>query len=225
MGCAAAWGRVRRTRVNTSLPNYAPDTQAQIRRTINAKMRGSERQRPDVVQLAKAFGRAVDAKISQGNAAPKAEIISEIMTDYNKAQRVTNCKIEGDARSAVKFLAQCPETVWNALRTMWNDFRVRDSPVTAAILAAPYITAPPSGLTTSGNPKWYNYLLPSAEKHEVWLRRLDGAFRARVDRARREGKAPSLQTRAVAPACTCHRVVGVGARRRAQRTHGQSASK
>jgi len=176
--------------------------QAQIRRTINAKMRGSERQRPDVVQLAKAFGRAADAKIAQGHTAPKTEIILRLMLEYNKSQKVSNCKIEGDERQAVKFLAQCPE-VWGIPRTVWNDFRVRESPVTAAILAAPYVTNPPTGLTAAANPKWFQYLLPTTAKHQIWLRRLDSAFRARVERARREGKAPSLQSRAVALPCFC----------------------
>ena len=165
-------------------------------------MRGSERQRPDVVQLAKAFGRAADAKIAMGNTAPKSEIILKLMLEYNKSQRVNNCKIEGDERQAVKFLAQCPE-VWGILRSVWNDFRVRESPITAAILAAPYVTNPPAGLTAVANPKWFQYLLPTAAKHQIWLRRLDLAFRARVERARREGKSPSLQSRAVALRCLC----------------------
>jgi hypothetical protein len=145
--------------------------QAQIRRTINAKMRGSERQRPDVVQLAKAFGRAADAKIAQGHTAPKTEIIPRLMLEYNKSQKVSNCKIEGDERQAAKFLAQCSE-VWGIFRTVWNDFRVCESPVTAAILAAPYVTNPPTGLTAAANPKWFQYLLPTTAKHQIWLRRL-----------------------------------------------------
>ena len=128
---------------------------------------------------------------------PKNDIIAKLMLEYNKSQRVNNCKIEGDKRAAVKFLAQYPE-VWAILRSVWNDFRVRESPVTAAILAAPYLTTPPASVTGAANPKWFAYLTPTASKLQIWLRRLDIAFRARVDRARREGKAPSLQSRAVA---------------------------
>lgn len=171
--------------------------QAQIRRSINAKMRGSERQRPDVLQMAKAFGQAADVQIRQGSHSSKADIIAKAMVNYNKHQKVANCKIEGDERAAVRFLAQASDQVWQVLRAIWNDFRVRESPVTANLLAAPYLLGPPSGLTAAANPKWFIFLTPNAAKHELWLRRLDGAFRARLDRMRREGKSPSLQSRAV----------------------------
>lgn len=160
-------------------------------------MRGSERQRPDVVQLAKAFGRAADTKLATGLQMTRIEAIHSVMLDYNKLQKVANCKVEGDERTAVKFLAQYPE-VWPILRNVWNDFRVRESPITASILAAPFVTAAPTGLTNTANPRWCSFLTPNASKLVLWVRRLDASFRARVDRARREGKAPSLQSRAVA---------------------------
>jgi hypothetical protein len=43
---------------------------SQVHRSVMNKMRGSERQRPDVVQLAKAFNRAVEAKVAEGVAGP-----------------------------------------------------------------------------------------------------------------------------------------------------------
>ena len=182
---------------------YTPlaDLGTAVIRTIAVKMRGSERQRPDPLQLAEAFLKAVEARIAAGATKPKAQLIDEVMQQYNSTQVVTNCRVDGDEKQAVRFMIGCPPSAWATVRGIWNDFRVRESPLTANILASPWLKVPMRDIKAQLNPKWFAIMTPTPEKYEAWLRRVCVAFRLRVERAQSTGKAPSLRTRAVPLPC------------------------
>ena len=177
------------------------DLGSTVMRTIAVKMRGSERQRPDALQLAEAFTKAAEARVAAGAAKSKAELVDEAMQLYNSTQIVSNCKVDGDEKQSVRFMIACPPSAWATVRGIWNDFRVRESPLTANLLAAPWLKAPMRDIKAQLNPKWFVIMTPTPEKYEAWLRRVCVAFRLRVERAQATGKAPSLRTRAVPLAC------------------------
>jgi len=179
--------------------NYMPeqDAKAIVEKTIALKMRGSERQRPDVVQLARVFSYAAHVKASQGTVGHLGDILNGVMTEYNKTQVVQNCRLEGAERQVVKFLCLTAPGLKDILRLCWNEFRVRESPITVHTLASSFLTAPPQGVNPQQNPKWFQILTPDNAKYECWARRLIGAFKSRLDKARAEQKNPILRTRAV----------------------------
>jgi hypothetical protein len=179
--------------------NYQPECNVTtiIEKTIALKMRGSERQRPDVVQLARVFSYAARVKVSQGVVGTPVDILNGVMLDYNKTQLVNNCRLEGPERQVVKFLCLTAPGLNDILRHCWNEFRVRESPITVNMLSSSFLTASPQGLTAQQNPKWFQILTADNEKYQCWARRLIGAFKARLDKARAESKNPSLRTRAV----------------------------
>ena len=78
------------------------------------------------------------------------------------------------------------------LRRAWNEYRVKESPIIPSMLSNSWLTAPPMGF----GPRWTTFVTPSPEKYVVWARRLVQSFKARVERAKQESKAPSLRTRA-----------------------------
>ena len=131
---------------------YDPATDAikEVENSILAKMRGSERQRPDLLQLAQAFSLAADLKVSQGKKSTREETLNAVMAEYNKKQAVANCRLEGDERTGVKFLVLSAPDVCRYLREVWNEFRVRESPITVHMLAASYLVHPTGG-TKSNN--------------------------------------------------------------------------
>ena len=123
----------------------AMDTLKEVERTILAKMRGSERQRPDLLQLAHAFSFAAEMKVSQGRKGTREDMLNAVMAEYYKYQAVANCRLEGDERTGVKFLAVIAPEVCPYLREVWNEHRVRESPVTVHMLAAPWLMQPAGG--------------------------------------------------------------------------------
>jgi hypothetical protein len=123
----------------------AMDTFREVEETILAKMRGSEHQRPDLLQLAHAFSFAAEMKVSQGKQRTREALLNAVMAEYNRSQPVGNCRLEGDERTGVKFLAVIAPEVCPYLREVWNEHRVRESPVTVHMLAAPWLMQPSGG--------------------------------------------------------------------------------
>jgi hypothetical protein len=180
--------------------NYEPcgGVEDEVERAVLSKMRASERQRPDVLQLARAFGRVADAAMAGGTPGSKAELVTAQILSYNRKQVVANCRVEGEERASVKFLCQQNDEFCFALRTVWNEYRVRESPITAALLASTWLTQVPSTTGPSAvGAKWARYLTPDPAKYTLWIIRLWKGFAVRLERARAEKKAPSLRTRAV----------------------------
>ena len=56
------------------------------------------------------------------------------------------------------------------------------------------------GISAAENPLWHGYLTTSPSKNVWWLRRVQGAFEARVAKVKATtGKMPSLRSYAVHP--------------------------
>ena len=120
-----------------------------IEKRIVVKMRASDRQRPDILQLRRAFTVAADMQMASGEKGTRAELLAKAMLDYNKRQDVAGCRLEGDERAGVKFLTSIAPSLAPLLRECWNEFKVRESAVTANMLAAPWLVQMPSGLVVS----------------------------------------------------------------------------
>ena len=116
-----------------------------IEKSIMVKMRASDRQRPDVLQLSRAFTMAAEMQQAAGTPGSRAELLTRAMADYNKRQDVASCRLEGDERAAVKFLTLTAPSLAPMLRTCWNEFKVRESAVTSNMLAAAWLTQMPAG--------------------------------------------------------------------------------
>ncbi len=109
-------------------------------------MRASERQRPDVLQMSKAFGAVVDAKIAAGQLGNRSELTQQAILTYNKKQVVANVRVEGEERQAIKFLMACNAEFIEILRRTWNEYRVKESPIVPSMLSNSWLIAPPTGV-------------------------------------------------------------------------------
>ena len=145
--------------------------------------------------MSKAFSTIVDAKIAAGQLGNRVDITLQAILAYNKKQVVANVRVEGDERAAIKFLSACNTEFVELLRQTWNEYKVKESPVVTSMLANSWLVAPPTGF----GPRWAKFMTASPAKYVVWMRRLVQAFKARVERAKQESKAPSLRTRAATP--------------------------
>ena len=115
-----------------------------IEKSIMVKMRASDRQRPDVLQLSRAFTLAAEMQQASGVPGTREELLARAMTDYNKKQDVASCRLEGDERAAVKFVTIVAPNLAPLLRECWNAYKVRESAVTANFLAAPWLAQMPA---------------------------------------------------------------------------------
>jgi len=115
-----------------------------IEKSIMVKMRASDRQRPDVLQLSHAFTLAAEMQQASGVPGTREELLARAMTDYNKKQDVASCRLEGDERAAVKFVTIVAPNLAPLLRECWNAYKVRESAVTANFLAAPWLAQMPA---------------------------------------------------------------------------------
>lgn len=163
-----------------------------VNRSIGAKMAASERQRPNVIQLSTAFGR-VSGTLAGASRKSKPELLNDCITNYNRHQSVSGCKISSDERLAIKLLGSMEPAFLKVLRKQWSRFRVADSAVPMSLLASKFLQrsadVPVCGKT---NPLWAGILTPTPAKYLTWINRVVGRFEARLDDAIARGVRPVL---------------------------------
>jgi len=120
------------------------------------------------------------------------KLLNDTISLYN-SKVIGTIKIDGDEKAAVKFLTLASQQLRDIVREVYNEFKVRESPLPTSLLASKFIHSLPEVPKES---QWYNRLTPDDGKCQVWLQRLAGAFRSRINAAKREGKKPNLASRA-----------------------------
>ena len=172
----------------------AGDVEAQVLRSLSTKMHMTNRQRPDALQLALAFGKSVTSKIAAGDTKSRKDILSKVIDNYNAKVGSKGCRIHTEERAAINLLdSQTPKFI-ERLKRHWQCFQVVESAVPVTVLNNAFLRSnysPP--VTAKENPTWFRILSPSVEKNEEWLERLVTAFTIQIDSKKAAGKAPSLR--------------------------------
>ena len=183
---------------------YTPvDGAAQLGfRVVLSKMRGSERQRPDPLQLARVFSETARLEQSANPNMAWDEAVTASILKYNKSTSVRSASVESDERLAVRLVMSQTAGFQAALERCWKDVKVREGPVTVTLLAKSFLREPRPAKDKAENPLWWEILSPSPAKNEEWIRRVIGAWESRVSRASAAaGKQVNLKSRPVsAPA-------------------------
>lgn len=148
-------------------------------RSLLAKMRGSERQRPDVLQLARTFEAMASLAQASNPNSTWDELLSNAIRDYNARSLVSAIRCAGSEALAVKFVAAQGPEFRELLARCWREVKTKDGPVTVSLLASPWLRQPPR----ADDPLWREILTPTPAKLQQWLLRVIKAWRARVARA------------------------------------------
>jgi len=108
------------------------------------------------------------------------ELMHLAVLEYNKTVRATNCKVDGDERLAVINLFQWGEAVQSICIDCWNDYKVRESPLTQRMLASNVLKMKlPDGVF----PMWIEFMQPTKEKLPTYFERVCTTFSSKVQRA------------------------------------------
>ena len=143
------------------------------------KQRASATQRMDIIQLINVFGVAADQMATANPDSGKEfrDWIIECINIFNRTTTVRNCKIEGNERQAVANLYSWGRQSKAIVRQCWNDFKVKESPITVSILATNFLQKTPP-VTMSAN--WKAWMEPTTEKMPCFLERKVMMYHAKL---------------------------------------------
>ena len=143
------------------------------------KNRAAETQRMDVEQLIRVYSVAAEAAAKENPNSGKEfrELLIECINNFNKTTTVRNCKIEGNERQAVANLWSWGQDSRRLVRACWNEYKVKESPITVSLLATNFLGKKPPATM---QPNWTNWMSPLKEKMVVVLERAMATYRARL---------------------------------------------
>ena len=143
------------------------------------KQRASETQRMDIIQLINVFGLTAEQMAKENPSAGKdfRDWIIECINAFNKTTTVKNCRIEGNERQAVANLYNWGSQCRAIVRQCWNEFKVKESPITVSTLATNYLLKIPPA-TMAAN--WKAWMSPAKEKMACVLERNVMMYNARM---------------------------------------------
>ena len=85
---------------------------------------------------------------------------------------------------AVKLVSTFPADSMAKLTKMWGEYKVKDSPITAFLLAEPFLRKK----TVFDQDRWTAWLSPEPEKFVWWLDRAQSTFEVRFAKAQMDSK-------------------------------------
>ena len=119
--------------------NPKADLKSQLRSILGkTKIQASNRLRPTTLQMLFAFTRLVAAELL-GTRKSKAQVLSEVLGDYNRRELVRSLKINSDEVTAIKFLSERSEEFRSLVKLMWGVERPVYTALPMNVLAAEYL--------------------------------------------------------------------------------------
>lgn len=174
-----------------------PDTMAQATASIHEKMAASSRQRPTTLQLLCSLARRAKELLAGGSRKSLSAILGDLIKEYNKNEKVTQCKINLDEATSVKFLARRSSETLREIKLIWSNERVQFSAVPMNLLAANFLDeARELPVTDKDNPRWHAILKPTEAKYQAFFRRAGVRYAHRLADTVARGKAPNVRTQA-----------------------------
>lgn len=107
----------------------APNLMQQIFKSIGGKIQASARQRPTTLMMLFAFQRGVNEVLAGGTRKSRQQVLSDIIKEYNKAEKVRACKINTDEMAAIRFLSMRDDHFISHLKVIWGADRIGNTAV------------------------------------------------------------------------------------------------
>lgn len=128
-----------------------------------------------------------------GSRKGRTAIITSLITEYNKLNRVSGNAITVDETKAIIFLSKRTEPVLREIKLAWSVEKVAYSACTMKTLAASHLDDSKELPVKSDNAIWYQILKPSEVKYATFFRRSRLRFDAKVSDTLSKGKAPNTR--------------------------------
>jgi hypothetical protein len=166
----------------------------QIKKSLGGKIQAANRQRPTTLQMLTCFQRLVNELMGGSTRKNKFTVLTEVIRDYNKAEKIRTCKINPDEISTMKFLMSRGPEFLHMLKVVWGTERTSNTACPLTLLPSPFLDASKElAVTQKDNPTWHAILMPTEEKCVSWLHRVHGRFMAKIQDTVAKGKAPNLR--------------------------------
>ena len=175
-------------------------------RKVNEKMKASNVQRCNVVQLVEALKPQLVAKVGR-DVVPTAEILQaafkDVVNKYNATTTVSRAQINGNERigmQAVWVNSGCPAFV-QEITYIFRCYKLGEGPLKQADLAKPGLCSSslPDAARVQSSAVWSAVMLPTPDKRAQYLKRMRGGFEANLLELKRSApkKAMNLKTAGV----------------------------
>ena len=128
-----------------------------------------------------------------GSRKSRTAIITSLIAEYNKTNRVTGNAITVDETKAILFLSKRSEAVLREIKLTWSVEKVAYSACTMKTLAASHLDDSKELSVKSDNAIWYQILKPSDVKYTTFFRRSRLRFDAKVADTLSKGRAPNTR--------------------------------
>ena len=146
------------------------------------------------MQMLTCFQRLVNELMRGSTRKNRLTVLTEVIRDYNKAEKIRTCKINPDEISTMKFLMSRGPEFLHMLKVVWGTERTSNTACPLNLLASPFLDASKElAVTQRDNPTWHAILMPTEEKCISWLHRVHGRFMAKIQDTVAKGKAPNLR--------------------------------
>ena len=174
-------------------------------RKVNEKMKASNVQRCNVVQLVEALKPQLMAKV--GDVVPTAEMLQaafkDVVNKYNTMTTVSRAQINGNERigmQAVWVNSGCPAFM-QEITYIFRCYKLGEGPLKQADLAKPGLCSSslPDAARVQSSAVWSAVMLPTPDKRAQYLKRMRGGFEANLLELKRSApkKAMNLKTAGV----------------------------
>ena len=176
---------------------YEPpvDTMDLIRKSVGGKIQAASRQRPHPLQLERALSlRAKEVSALSARRRTAHHVYDEVVTAYNKLERVRSCKLSSDETSCVKLIARETPATRALLEVIWGEDKMQCTAVPLVTLASKFLQDDAEvPVSRSTNPEWHGILQVTPEKRYQFLFRCWSRFQSKVQDTINKGKNPNLR--------------------------------
>jgi hypothetical protein len=138
------------------------------------------------------FGLQAREILAGGTRKTRSTVITELIVQYNKANKVSGNAITVDEAKAIQFLAKRSQPVLHEVKLAWSLEKVPYSAVTMKTLAAVFLDDTKE-LPVKPPNIWHQILKPAERKYVTFFRRSRLRFEAKVQDTLSKGKSPNTR--------------------------------
>jgi hypothetical protein len=153
------------------------DTMSLLRKTIGSKIAASNRSRPSPLQMEAALRirvREIQAASTRAKAA--AAVFDEVITAYNKLEKVKSCKLSADETACIKLIARSSQEMKVLLSVIWGDDKMQHTSVPMSLLASKFLDDTTDLAVPHANGTWTKILGVTEAKRICFIKRCHGRF-------------------------------------------------
>ena len=171
------------------------DTMDLIYKSVGGKIQAANRQRPHPLQLERALSlRARELAAASARRRSATTIYDEVITAYNKREKVRNCKLSPEETACVKLIARETPQTKHLLEVIWGEDKMQHTAVPMNLLASKFLNEEAEvPVSRSANPCWNQLLQVTTDRRYQFLFRCWSRFQHKVQETILKGKIPNLR--------------------------------